>query len=108
MYEGVIGGDSGGAFLVQDRFDTVLCGLNSRYYPRADFLAPVGAGTDITDLSSLRNVEFIRDNILDSQGRFKGECDEGPESLRDVDTDFDLSQTRAIHVESSPLARRPA
>lgn len=84
-YTGPLEGDSGGALVHGGR----LCGVNSRHYPTASWLA-VGWGADVADIRSPNNRAFLHAApVIDSEGNFLGECNSGPIEGRDVDTDGD-------------------
>ncbi|MBI4950464.1 MAG: thrombospondin type 3 repeat-containing protein [Myxococcales bacterium] len=85
-YFGSLPGDSGGP-LIQDG---VVCGVTSRFTVVYVPVSWFGYASDSAALDSPANVAFLSEHLLDSKGRFKGECDEGPLEGRDLDSDNDL------------------
>ena len=99
-------GDSGGPlFAVEASGNLVLCGLNSRFYPVVVAYPPFyEIGDDLVGLDSDNNACWLGLNALRlgetqvdfcaagsaAAGELIGECNTGPEALRDIDTDDDL------------------
>lgn len=93
-YNGSLAGDSGGALVAHVGDHDVLCGIISRVFPSTEVVFPnpvpqPAVGVDTAAVDSSQSITFLH-AILDAKGRFMGECDEGPEALRDVDSDGDL------------------
>lgn len=88
FYTGPEGGDSGGPLIVPTLPVPTLCGVASRMYPGVNF-SGVTLGATYAAADSAPAKAFLQ-SVLDSKGRFMGECDEGPVDGRDIDSDDDL------------------
>jgi hypothetical protein len=97
-YEGMLRGDSGGAFVYFDNnipgpHPYRLCGTNSSFsYIGLSLLVP--PFTRVTPVDSAANRQFLMEQrVIDLQGRFMGECLPGElkgTAEDDIDSDFDL------------------
>jgi hypothetical protein len=86
------GGDSGGLLLSPSG---QLCGVNSGHILGGKWEGPFWVAvvwTNTAAVDSLASHSWLRDILVDSDGRFVGEClpNEGDPALRDIDSDGDL------------------
>ncbi len=92
-YGGPLQGDSGGPLMINGQ----VCGVCSAFFPAVEaiplppFVEDVLAA-DYAALTSENNLAFLLAHVFDPNrpGTFMGECNEGPQDLRDVDSDGDL------------------